>query len=67
MARLHQQLLKKNNIAVELETEYNFTIKEISRLISLLQKAYGQLKYSPIEALPLEVAIVEYVEGGVSI
>ena len=35
---------------------------EISLLIKLFQEAYNNLKYSPIEALPLELSIVEYFE-----
>ncbi|OGK14897.1 DNA polymerase III, subunit gamma and tau [Candidatus Roizmanbacteria bacterium RIFCSPLOWO2_02_FULL_37_19] len=58
---LHQQLLIKNRIEVHPQTEYNFRIKDIARLIQLFQKAYNQLKFSPIEALPLEIAVIEYL------
>lgn len=62
----HQLLLKKNGLVSEPEKDYRFSIKEISLLIKLLHEAYRSLKYSPIEALPLEIAIIDYcqTEGG---
>lgn len=58
---LHTQLLNKNNIAVEIENEYNFSIKQLAQLIALLQQAFSQQKYSPIDSLPLELALVEFL------
>lgn len=62
----HQLLLKKNGLVNEPEKDYRFSIKEISLLIKLFHEAYRSLKYSPIEALPLEIAIIDYcqTEGG---
>ncbi len=57
---LHIQLLAKHNIEKESEELKSMTVKQIALLISLLQKAYGQLKITPIASLPLEIAIVEY-------
>ncbi len=64
--KLHGVLLKKNRLETDLEEDYNFSLKEISTLIKLLQKAYNNLKYSPIETLPLEIAMVEYIENKTS-
>lgn len=61
---LHLLLLKKNRLDVKLEEDYNFSLKETARLIKLFQEAYNSLKYSPIEALPLELAVVEFIKGG---
>lgn len=58
--KLHQILLKKNHLETDLEENYNFSLREITLLIKLLQEAYKSLKYSPIETLPLEMAILEY-------
>ena len=60
--KLHQLILKKNNLETELEEDYNFSLSDISRLIKLLQEAYNNLKYSPIESLPLEIAIIEFLK-----
>lgn len=61
--KLHLILLKKNHLETDLEEDYNFSLKEITRLMKLLQEAYNSLKYSPIESLPLEIAMVEYFEN----
>lgn len=58
---LHQLLLTKNEIEVKVLGEYNFTEKEILRLMKLFQEAYRQLKYTPIEQLPLEIAVAEFI------
>lgn len=59
---LHLSLLKKSGIDVELPKDYNFTYREITTLIRLLQEAYNLLKISPIESLPLEIAVSEYID-----
>lgn len=59
---LHIQLLKKNKIEVESDSEYTFSVKDIMRLISSLQKAYNDMKISPVQSLPLEIATVEYFQ-----
>lgn len=59
--KLHLLLLRKNQLETDLEEDYNFSLKEIAQLIKLLQEAYNNLKYSPIESLPLEIAVVEYL------
>lgn len=37
----------------------NFSLEDVVKLVNLLQKAYEQLRFSPITSLPLEIAIVE--------
>lgn len=58
--KLHALLLKKNQIEVDLSESYNFSLAEITLLIKLFQEAYTILKYSPIEILPVEVAITDF-------
>lgn len=61
--KLHALLLKKNNLPSGLEENYTFTLGEITLLIKLFQEAYNVLKYSPIEVLPLEIAVVQYINS----
>lgn len=58
---LHRALLRKSSIQVDDVLQYRFTLSEITLLIKLLQEAYTMMNYSPIEALPIEIAIVEYL------
>lgn len=58
--KLHSVLLQKNGIDTNASNNYNVSISDISKLIRLFQEAYNMLKMSPIESLPLEVAVVEY-------
>ncbi len=58
---LHKQLLAKSGIEVNDFTEYNLTTKRTAHLISLLQKAYNEMRNSPIQSLPLEIAVVEFL------
>ncbi len=55
-----QLLIKKGLKLDENEEESKLTIKEITRLIKLLMEAYQLLKSSPIESLPLEIALIEF-------
>lgn len=57
---LHKILLQKNGIDVELKTTYNVSIKEVAYLISLLQRAYNEMKYAPVHQLPLELVAVDF-------
>ena len=46
---------------VETETpDLGYTISEITQLMKLLHEAYNSMKFSPIESLPLEIAVVEF-------
>lgn len=59
-------LLAKNGITKEDEESLpvNFSILEISKLIKLFQEAYNNLKSSPIETIPLEIAVVDFYNTG---
>ncbi len=59
--QFHQILLQKNDLKTNLTQSYEFSLKECTLAIKLLQEAYLSMKVSPIESLPLELAIVEYV------
>ncbi|MFH1826833.1 MAG: DNA polymerase III subunit gamma/tau [bacterium] len=58
---LHAQLLIKNSVISNADgIKLNFNLKEISILIKLFTQAYGELKISPIESIPVEMAIVDF-------
>lgn len=57
---LHQLLLVKSGVRESSEKNNTLTLSQISSLIKLLTTAYNTLRISPIEALPLEIALVEY-------
>jgi len=60
LEHLHQIILAKNDLPNTLDSTYSFSMQEITSLIKLLQEAYNSTRFSPIESLPLEVAIIEY-------
>ncbi|OGK14955.1 DNA polymerase III, subunit gamma and tau [Candidatus Roizmanbacteria bacterium RIFCSPHIGHO2_01_FULL_39_12b] len=59
---LHLLLLKNKGVEKEdnQDLDYAFTLSQIVLLMRLFQNAYRDLKFAPIEALPLEIALVEY-------
>lgn len=57
---LHTELLAKHAIEKSIPELEHMSVKQLAFLISLLQKAYSQLKITPIASLPLEIAVVEY-------
>ena len=62
---LHLLLLKKNDIVREgsQNLDYSFTLPQIILLMKLFHTAYKELKITPIDAIPLEIAVVEYFAG----
>jgi len=60
LEELHNALLIESHVTKETKNQFSFTLKEIVLLMKLLTEAYANLKYSPIESLPLEIAIVEF-------
>lgn len=56
---LQIQLLIKSGVKAEGE-DLGFSIGEIARLMKLLHEAYKNLRITPIESLPLEIAVVEF-------
>lgn len=58
---LRTQLLIKNSVIPDIDgIKLNFTLKELSHLIKLFTQAYGELKITPIESIPLEMAVVDF-------
>ncbi|KKQ23147.1 MAG: polymerase III, subunit gamma and tau protein [Candidatus Roizmanbacteria bacterium GW2011_GWC2_37_13] len=60
LEELRIQLLIKKGVIIEDEKITTLTLSEISRLIKLLMEAYQLLRSSPIESLPLEIALTEF-------
>ncbi len=59
-------LLKNNGLNIEEVPELSFNLKEIVVLIKLLTEAYQNLKITPIESLPLEIAVIEFYNSKIS-
>ena len=57
---LQRLLLAKNDIQIDQEVTVDLRLSEISLLIRLFSEAYNTLKISPIESLPLEIAVVDF-------
>lgn len=58
---LRTQLLIKNSVISDIDgIKLNFTLKELSHLIKLFTQAYGELRITPIESIPLEMAVVDF-------
>jgi DNA polymerase-3 subunit gamma/tau len=53
-------LLKNNGLVIEKTPVTEFNQKELVELIKLLTEAYQNLKITPIESLPLEIAVLEF-------
>lgn len=60
LEELRLQLLAKKGVILEEKKETKLTTKEIVFLIKLLMEAYQQLKISPIDSLPLEIALATF-------
>ncbi len=59
LQNLHEALLIKSG-AIKENLEVQLSTKDIARLMKYLNEAYGYLRVSPIESIPLEIAIVEF-------
>lgn len=57
---LHDMLLLSQGVGGSKKSDISLTTKQVSRLIKHLTEAYNLLRTSPIEVLPLEIALVEY-------
>ncbi|MCL4360610.1 DNA polymerase III subunit gamma/tau [Patescibacteria group bacterium] len=42
------------------------SVQELERAVGILSEAYAAIKGAPVPALPLEIAVVEYCDGGIS-
>lgn len=60
LEELRKQLLIKKGVNLEEETPINLSLTEITKLIKLLLQAYQQMKITPIDSLPLEIALSEF-------
>jgi DNA polymerase-3 subunit gamma/tau len=60
LEQLRVLLLTKSGVAALGAMESKLTIKDVSTLIRLFSDAYNLLKISPIESLPLEIAVVDF-------
>jgi len=58
--QLHSQLLIKNGIRDSEDKETSLTLSEISLLMKLLVEAYQNLRNTPIDSLPVEIALTEF-------
>jgi len=57
---LRLQLLIKNGVEENDEKQTSLTLSEISLLIKLLIEAYQNLRNTPIDSLPVEIALIEF-------
>ncbi|OGG13663.1 DNA polymerase III, subunit gamma and tau, partial [Candidatus Gottesmanbacteria bacterium RIFCSPHIGHO2_01_FULL_39_10] len=53
-------LLNKSGVKLEETDQISLSLKDIVILMKLFSEAYNNLKISPIESLPLEIAVVEF-------
>jgi len=64
---LRRGLLEKMGVEEEMvEALKNFDASQIKGLISLFSRAAGELRFSPIPQLPLELAVVEWCDDKIS-
>lgn len=56
---LKDQLLLKSGVFTDTK-DMGYSIPQITHLMKLLHEAYNSMKFSPIESLPLEIAVVEF-------
>lgn len=57
---LEELLMKKSGIPVEDVPETKLSMRQIGHLMKLFTEAYSLIKISPIEIIPLEIAVVEF-------
>lgn len=53
-------LMKLKGVDVDSPTSLHLTVQESMVLIKSLQEAYASLRITPIESLPLEIALIEF-------
>jgi DNA polymerase-3 subunit gamma/tau len=57
---LQEVLMEKSGVKTDVPIESNLKIKEIAQLMKLFTEAYSLLRVSPIDTIPLEIAVVEF-------
>lgn len=60
MDSLRLQLLIKKGVKLEPERTSELSLKDIVKLIKLLMEAYQMMRVTPIDSLPLEIALTEF-------
>ena len=60
LLQLEQQLLSKSGVELDDVPETILLVKDIARLMKALTEAYSLVRTAPIEAVPLEIALVEF-------
>jgi DNA polymerase-3 subunit gamma/tau len=58
--KLHLQILIKNNVLESDDKKISLNINETSLLMKLLIEAYQNLRNTPIDSLPVEIALIEF-------
>ena len=58
--QLHTQLLIKNDVIKNEDNQTTLNLNEISLLMKLLIEAYQNLRNTPIDSLPVEIALIEF-------
>lgn len=66
LEELRLLLLKKNGLIVDDALPIDFSLTEITFLMKSLNEAYYLLRSSPIDSLPLEIAVVEFYNSSKS-
>src|SRR3989338_2456352 len=64
--QLHSQLLIKNDVIKNEDNQTTLNLNEISLLMKLLIEDYQNLRNTPIDSLPVEIALIEFynkIEG----
>ncbi len=56
---LKKQLLLKSKVVTD-QPDLGYSLSDITLLMKLLHEAYTNLRFSPVESLPLEIAVVEF-------
>jgi DNA polymerase-3 subunit gamma/tau len=60
LSTLRQEFLIKKGVVDKTESKTNLKTSEVTRLIKLLVEAYQLMRSTPIESLPLEIAVGEF-------
>lgn len=63
LSSLQAALLAKSGVKMEDAPSTTLTVKEIALAMRHMTEAYTMLRHAPIEAIPLEIALVEFYNG----
>ncbi len=58
--KLHLQILIMNNVLTSEDKKITLTLTETSLLMKLMIEAYQNLRNTPIDSLPVEIALIEF-------